>query len=45
MKESIGKIYRMTVDLNMIEHLGYPSEQPPYKLSGGIRWYGGFVPS
>ncbi len=23
----------------------YPSEQPPYKLSGGIRWYGGFVPS
>ena len=22
-----------------------PSEQPPYKLSGGIRWYGGFVPS
>ncbi len=25
--------------------LSYPSEQPPYKLSGGIRWYGGFVPS
>ena len=23
----------------------YPSEQSPYKLSGGIRWYGGFVPS
>ena len=27
------------------EGLRYPSEQPPYKLSGGIRWYGGFVPS